>query len=50
VDLAAEVVNRTVTLSWGAATDAQTSTNGLTYNLRVGTTPAAAKSFRLTPT
>jgi hypothetical protein len=29
----------TVTLSWAAAVDEQTPTSGLTYNLRVGTTP-----------
>jgi hypothetical protein len=28
-----------VTLSWSAATDAQTADTGLTYNLRIGSTP-----------
>ena len=32
-----------VTLSWTAATDAQTPAPGLTYNLRVGTTPGGTE-------
>ena len=32
----------TVTLSWNAPSDAQTPTAGLTFNLRVGTSPGAA--------
>ncbi len=32
-----------VTLSWTAATDAQTPAAGLTYNLRVGTTPGGSE-------
>ncbi|HEY9622699.1 MAG TPA: FG-GAP-like repeat-containing protein [Crinalium sp.] len=32
----------TVTLSWLKATDAQTPQNGLTYNLRIGTTPGGS--------
>ncbi|MDB6022438.1 MAG: regulatory domain of in-like proprotein convertase, partial [Pedosphaera sp.] len=31
-----------VVLSWGAAADCQTPANGLSYNLRVGTTPGGA--------
>ena len=32
------LTNSGITLSWNPATDGQTPTNGLTYNLRVGTT------------
>lgn len=32
----------TATLSWNAATDGQTPSPGLTYNVRVGTTPGAS--------
>jgi Concanavalin A-like lectin/glucanases superfamily/FG-GAP-like repeat len=32
-----------VTFSWNAATDAQTPASGLTYNLRVGTTPGGGE-------
>ncbi len=32
-----------VTFSWNAATDAETPTPGLTYNLRVGTTPKGSE-------
>ncbi len=48
-----------VTLSWGAASDNETPTLGLTYNLHIGTTPgggeimsphaAAATGYRLIP-
>ena len=42
------VVNRrTVTFSWSAATDRQTPSAGLTYNLRVGTSPG--KTDVMTP-
>ena len=37
--LASLVIGSDVTLIWEAATDAQTPAPGLTYNLRVGTTP-----------
>ena len=37
--LAATVAGQAVALNWDASQDAQTPTNGLTYNLRVGTTP-----------
>ena len=33
------------TLGWAAASDTETPTAGLTYNLRVGTTPGAADTF-----
>jgi len=39
IGLAAAVAGTTVTFSWNAASDAQTPTNGLTYNLRIGTAP-----------
>ena len=38
-NLSAVVSNDTVTLAWDKATDAQTTQNALTYNLRIGTTP-----------
>ncbi len=37
--LASEVDYSNATLSWGSATDSQTPDAGLTFNLRVGTTP-----------
>ncbi|MBU0710527.1 VCBS repeat-containing protein, partial [bacterium] len=37
--LIASVVDSNTTLSWDKSTDAETPQNGLTYNLRVGTTP-----------
>ena len=37
--LSAQVVGDHVTLSWTEATDAQTPAAGLSYNLRIGTTP-----------
>ncbi len=40
--LSATFENNTLSLSWAAATDAQTPQDGLTYNIRVGTTPGAA--------
>lgn len=36
--LSASVNDSDVTLSWAAATDAQTQSSGLTYNIRIGTT------------
>ncbi|MDX1545785.1 MAG: VCBS repeat-containing protein [Rhodothermales bacterium] len=39
--LRATVQGTTVTLAWDAATDAQTPSGGLSYNLRVGTAPGA---------
>jgi hypothetical protein len=56
--LAVTISGAAVTLSWNAASDAQTPASGLTYNLRVGTTPgggdvvspmAAANGFRRVP-
>ena len=56
--LAATVVNGQVEFHWNAATDAQTPSAGLSYNLRVGTTPgggdivspeANSDGFRLLP-
>jgi hypothetical protein len=41
-DLAAAVAGGTVSLSWSAASDAETPANGLTYNLRVGTSPGGS--------
>ena len=40
--LAASLKTNGVWLSWNAASDAQTPTNGLNYNLRVGTTPGGS--------
>jgi hypothetical protein len=40
--LSDSVAGITATLSWSAPSDAQTPTDGLTYNLRVGTSPGAA--------
>ncbi len=39
--LSANVSGSSVTFSWTAATDAQTPAGGLTYNLRVGSTPGS---------
>jgi hypothetical protein len=36
------MVGGSVNLSWGAASDTQTPSGGLTYNLRVGTRPGSA--------
>jgi len=41
-DLATSVMPGTASLSWSAAADAQTPTNGLTYNLRAGTAPGGS--------
>ncbi len=41
--LTSQVVGQQVTLSWTAATDAQTSSAGLSYNLRIGTTPGGSQ-------
>ena len=42
-DLSASVVGAQVTFSWTASTDAQTPSPGLSYNLRVGTTPGGSQ-------
>ncbi|OGV67015.1 MAG: hypothetical protein A3K19_29610 [Lentisphaerae bacterium RIFOXYB12_FULL_65_16] len=39
------LTGESVTLAWDAAADAQTPAAGLTYNLRVGTSPGAANVF-----
>lgn len=41
--LAVSVTGQTATFSWNAVTDAQAPTSGLTYNLRVGTTPGGSE-------
>ena len=41
--LSATSEGQEVTLSWDAATDAETPSAGLTYNLRVGTTPGGSE-------
>jgi hypothetical protein len=38
-DLSASVAGNGVTLSWAAASDGETPTKGLSYNVRVGTSP-----------
>ncbi|MDO8587706.1 MAG: VCBS repeat-containing protein [Armatimonadota bacterium] len=43
--LSTTVIGSTLTVRWNAATDAQTPQNGLSYNLRVGTTPGGADVF-----
>ncbi|MEG4093233.1 FG-GAP-like repeat-containing protein, partial [Microcoleus sp. Pol12B4] len=40
--LSAEPSGREVTFNWNKATDAQTPADGLSYNLRVGTTPGGS--------
>jgi len=40
--LSAALAGNAVVFSWSAASDAQTPASGLTYNLRVGTTPGGA--------
>src|SRR6266511_3806660 len=40
--LAASLYGPSATLSWTAASDAETPASGLTYNLRVGTTPGGS--------
>ncbi len=42
-NLAAVISNEGVHLSWDAASDAETPAAGLTYNLRVGTTPGGSE-------
>lgn len=37
------VAGNSVTLSWNKATDAQTPQDGLTYNIRIGTTPGGSE-------
>lgn len=46
--LSATMTATETTFSWNAATDAQTPTAGLTYNLRVGTTPGGSDVFSTT--
>jgi len=41
--LKATVTSNFVTLSWNSASDAETSVAGLTYNLRVGTSPGGSQ-------
>jgi hypothetical protein len=41
--LSAFAIGNLVTLSWNAATDAQTLAPGLSYNLRIGTTPGGSE-------
>ncbi|MEZ2284990.1 FG-GAP-like repeat-containing protein, partial [Microcoleus sp.] len=41
-ELSALPFGRNVTFNWNKATDAQTPANGLSYNLRVGTTPGGS--------
>ncbi|NUM77446.1 VCBS repeat-containing protein [candidate division KSB1 bacterium] len=41
--LVAAVDKNSVTLSWNKSTDTETPQNGLTYNLRVGTTPGGTQ-------
>ncbi len=43
--LAASWSDGSLTMSWGAATDAETPQQGLSYNIRVGTTPGAGDVF-----
>jgi hypothetical protein len=42
-DLTTLINGSTLTLNWNPASDAQTPVNGLTYNLRVGTTPGGSE-------
>ncbi len=44
-NLQAVVSGTKITFSWNAATDEQTPSAGLTYNLRIGTTPGADDVF-----
>jgi len=46
--LSATMTATETTFSWNAAADAQTPTAGLTYNLRVGTTPGGSDVFSTT--
>ena len=43
VNLSSTTSNTMVTLSWDTASDAQTPSPGLTYNLRIGTTPGGSE-------
>jgi hypothetical protein len=43
MNLSAAIQDSTVTFSWDAATDAETPSPGLSYNLRVGTTPGGSE-------
>ena len=43
--LSAAFTTQGLTLSWNAATDAQTSSGGLSYNIRVGSSPGACDVF-----
>src|SRR5262249_5247954 len=40
--LAADVSSHSATLRWDATNDAQTPSSGLSYNLRIGTTPGGS--------
>ena len=42
-NLSAQLAGSTLTFSWDPATDAETPAAGLTYNLRVGTTPGGGE-------
>jgi hypothetical protein len=42
-NLSTQVVGSTMTATWDPGTDAETPSAGLTYNLRVGTTPGGAE-------
>jgi hypothetical protein len=42
-NLAANVLGTSVDLSWSATSDSQTPVSGLSYNLRVGTTPGGSE-------
>jgi predicted nucleotidyltransferase len=42
--LSAQLAADRLTLSWGASTDGQTPAAGLSYNLRVGTTPGGSET------
>jgi uncharacterized membrane protein YeaQ/YmgE (transglycosylase-associated protein family) len=42
-NLIAQLDGSTLTMSWDSATDAETQAAGLTYNLRVGTTPGGSE-------
>ncbi|OJJ15992.1 hypothetical protein BKI52_35050 [marine bacterium AO1-C] len=39
INLTSQVVKDTVTLQWNKSSDTQTGQNGLSYNIRIGTTP-----------
>ncbi len=44
-DLAVSFADSTLTLSWGAGSDAETAAPGLSYNLRMGTEPGSNDVF-----